>query len=35
MNSDNFTSCLVRLPMYFDLSIAEVKDIVEIIKSIK
>ncbi|MBP6128163.1 dTDP-4-amino-4,6-dideoxygalactose transaminase [Flavobacterium sp.] len=35
MNSDNFTSCLVRLPMYFDLSIDNVKDIVEIIKSIK
>lgn len=35
VNSDNFTSCLVRLPMYFELSIDTVKEIVDIIKNIK
>jgi dTDP-4-amino-4,6-dideoxygalactose transaminase len=30
--SDHYTDCLLRLPMYFDLGIHEVKEICDLIK---
>ncbi len=32
-NSDRYTACLLRLPMYYELSDAEVKDVIDCIKA--
>ena len=33
VNSDNFSDCLVRLPLFYELKVEEIVKIIEIIKS--